>query len=325
MGVSLSDRFIKIERLNMRPSSLQHPEEVGELEGLSATCIGSFYARANYYSEASFDVAQDHAQAAKFFSIDKAYRKRFPGCVDVDQMGGFVAAREEILFERAFAAVKEGRVKNILIVASGISPLAVRLRKSIEHQAFDSDVNVITTDLADPIWMQLSLCMKLMPTFNNKILFDDLDALNLEDWKKVSRRFAPGGVAIICEGLLGYFTLENVDTVLTNVGGVLRQHGGFFLTDIATREGVRKTLFQGDSKKLLDRFYDLAEVNPSDLAFQDSKECRELVKSKGMTASGVSLAAPHELYIPRNASVEDRAVLRQIFASKMCMDIRVTG
>lgn len=318
--VAYAARTDTIELISdMRESLITKPDQ---LEGLSATCIGSFWARAQYYAKADFDLAQLHAQSAAYFDIEQTFEATFPGCENIVEMGAFVSAREQILFERAAAALEDGSVSNVLILASGISPLAVHLLKLINQRFSSRQIKLVCTDLLDPIWLQKQLCSALLKKHNTGIDFDILDVLKREDWLDIEKLFVDGGVAVICEGLLGYFKADGVSKVLANVRELLKKRGGFFLTDIATRDGVRKTLFEGDSKLLLDRFYEVAQVTPDSLAFGTRKECLEYINNHDLVASPAALAKPAQMYIPRSVVGERREKIGKIVATPMCIDVR---
>lgn len=320
--VVAKDNFYQKLKPDMRESLITKPDQ---LEGLSATCIGSFWARAKYYAKADFDLAQLHAQSAAYFDIEPTFEETFPGCNNIVEMGAFVSAREQILYERAAAALEDRSVNNILILASGISPLAVHLQRLINQKFSSRDVKVVCTDLLDPVWLQKQLCSTLLKKHNTGIDFDVLDVLKDSDWRDIVKQFVEGGVAIICEGLLGYFQADAVSEVLANVLELLKARGGFFLTDIATREGVRKTLFEGDSRVLLDRFYEVAKVDPESLAFGNRRECVQYINSHGLTATPTALINPEHMYIPKSLRDERRVKIAKIVSTPMCIDVRVTA
>jgi O-methyltransferase involved in polyketide biosynthesis len=304
----------------MRESLITKPDQ---LHGLSATCIGSFWARAKYYQRAEFDIARLHTESAAYFDIEPTFETTFPGCDDIVEMGAFVSAREQILFERAVAALEDGSVNNILILASGISPLAVHLKRLINQRFSGRNVKVICTDLLDPIWLQKQLCSTLIKKYDTGINFDILDVLKKDDWHAVKDKLVDGGVAVICEGLLGYFKADDFSEVLTNIQDLLKERGGFFVTDIATRDGVRKTLFEGDSKVLLHRFYEVAEVNTDSLAFATRKECVRSINAHGLSVSPAALLKPEQMYIPRSVIGGRRDKIAKIVSTPMCLEVRV--
>ncbi len=295
-----------------------------ELHGLSATSIGSFDCRARYLAGNQNGLARQYSMGRKFFDIDSEYQRVFPDCRETLQIGGFVAAREQILLNQTIEALKADSIKNVVVLASGLSATGAYLRDLITREFSDAQVQVVCTDLAEPLCLQRSLCRHILGMHTPRgISFQPLNVLEKKDWESIDSQLGDGGVGIICEGLLGYFSMEKVAAVFAHVSALLRKRSGFFVTDIATRNGLQSTLFDGDSDKLLQRFYAVADVKPEDLAFGNGKECLGYLTGQGLQATRVHLASSDKFYMPELLDDGERSKIRAILRAAVCIDVRV--
>ena len=269
-------------------------------------------------------LASVYNKAANYFDIDTEYRRIFPDCNDTWQIGGFVAARERIQINQTIQALIDGTVRNIVVLASGLSATGAYLRDYVSRQLPTRNIQVFCTDLAEPLCLQRALCRHILASHNPRgISFQPLNVLEKRDWDALDVNMYEGGVAIICEGLLGYFSQEKIAEVITNAKALLAKRSGFLMTDIATKTGLKKTLFAGDSAKLLDRFYAVAGVRPEELAFDNSEQCLQYLGEQGLQATRVGLRRPESFYMPDLAAATDRAKLMRIINSAVCIDIRL--
>lgn len=306
----------------MRKSYIRNADE---LSGLSATAVASLRAQVRYHEAADFPLAELYHRSARYFEIERSYQAKFPDCNDTLEMGAYVSAREQILLERTLAALENGSVNNVVILASGLSPVAAYLRKIANQKFSGKEIKILCTDLIEPLSLQEQLCRNIFGVHQVPgIEFEELNVLHKRDWKRLESQLVPGGVAVICEGLLGYFTFKNIERFFENLTNVLARQGGFLVGDIATRDGVRRTLLSGDSAKLLRSFYEVAKVDPEKLAFNNSGECEEYLTSKGVHANRVALARPDLMYIPPSVKGEQRQKLQDIVGRRMCIDVRVS-
>ncbi len=307
-------------------SNMTDAESLSHLTALSATCVGSFVQRVNLYRGAKKGVAiaELYATSGSYLKAEAAYAALFPDCDDAVEMSCFVAAREKILYERAIDAVDRQGVKNVVILACGVTPLPVYLRQRLNDKLI-SDVKVISTDLPGPLEIQRSLCRRLLDDHtHNEVELQALDVLDSVDWAQLKAQLVPGGIALLCEGLLGYFDYDSVQRCVGHAMNLLKEHGGFFLTDIATKNGLRNTPFKGGSAKLLRRFYEVAAVNTNSLAFEKGDDCAHFLASNGIAFERVGLE-PGQIYMPDSVTGEDRVTLAKILSKPMCFEMRRAG
>ncbi len=307
-------------------STMTDAESLSHLRDLSATCVGSFQQRVEVYKGArkGVAIAELYATSGAYLKAEAAYAALFPGCEDAVEMGCFVAAREKILYERAIDAIERQGVKNVVILACGVTPLPVYLRQRLNDKLI-SGVKVISTDLPGPLEIQRSLCRRLLDDHaHNEVELQSLDVLDSVDWANLKVQLVPGGIALLCEGLLGYFDYASVQRCVGHAMNLLKDNGGFFLTDIATKNGLRNTPFKGGSAKLLRKFYEVAGVNPDSLAFEKGDECASFLTSNGIAFERVGLE-PGQIYMPDAVTGEDRVTLAKILSKPLCFEMRRAG
>ncbi len=296
-----------------------------QLRGLSATGIASFDCKARYLAGDQRPLSVFYNRAARYFDIADEYSNVFPDCTDTWQIGGFVAAREQILLDQTIRALRAGTVQNVVVLASGLSATGAYLRDFVSRELPpDQSVQIICTDLAEPLCLQRALCRHILESYTPRgVSFKPLNVLEKDDWQELAGKLSPGGVAIICEGLLGYFSMEKVTKFFSNAQALLKEHSGFLVTDIATRKGLKNTLFDGDSEKLLQQFYTVAEVKHEEVAFADGEECLDYLADHGLDAVRVGLQNSVEFYQPHLVNAHDRQKLDKILKAAVCIDVRV--
>ncbi len=298
-------------------------ENLSHLTDLSATCVGSFQQRVQVYRGArrGIAIAELYGVSGAYLNAEGPYRALFPGCEDTLEIGCFVAAREKILYQRAIDAVRTQGVKNVVILACGVTPLPVYIRQRITD-ALIKGVKVISTDLPAPLEIQRSLCRRLLDDHSHaEVQLQSVNVLQQVDWTQLKEQLVPGGVAILCEGLLGYFTFEEVQACVSYAMDLLSDRGGFFLTDIATKNGLKNSPFKGDSAKLLKRFYEVAEIDPGSLAFERGSDCSNFLTSNGIAFDRVGLE-PDQVYIPDSVVGTGRTDLAKVLSVPMCFEMR---
>lgn len=265
-------------------------------EGLSGTSIATLYARDFHYNDGPFLCGPLHRVCADYLHIHDLYRQMFPACKEPYEFALFLAMREQVMMFEIEQAVQRGEIKNVLVLAAGISPLPIGLVE------LTKDVPVIATDLADLAAKQrqlknfvranmrnLRLELPVFSANHQRLQVEPLDVLAPEQWEKVDERLQPGGVGVVCEGLMPYMNLEQWEIIMVQIRRVLAKYGGFFVTDIATRQGKRKTIFSADSENLLKKFYDQAGIPTEGLAFDSSVEYDQFMVQRGFNSHTIRL------------------------------------
>ncbi len=265
------------------------------LEKISMTCIASFYTRAKYYLD-NHNLAYIYNEYADYIDSDDLYKKYFPGCENPGEMTCFMIAREQIIIQNLERSLHRNEIQNIIFLGCGISPLPLYFAENAGRFGFP--INVFATDLHPPLSLQKELVEKFVSRSHveHKLKFLELDITNTPQFNQLSDRLSPGSVALVAEGVFPYFLKEDWDISLKNIRKLLHEKGGFFLTDLATRQGIQNSPFQEDSKRLLHACYRNAEIPMDSLPFATSQECTEYLTKSGFQHSWERLTGPEEFW-----------------------------
>ncbi|MBP7057253.1 hypothetical protein KBB08_02070 [Candidatus Gracilibacteria bacterium] len=269
------------------------PEGFG---GLSGTSIAAHWARDLVYSDGPFLWAPLHRLFAHHLHTDSLYRQLHPDCPAPFETGLFLAAREQAMALAVERAAARSEIRNVLILAAGTTALPLGLVELVP------DVLVLATDLAAMADKQRQLKhfvrrhmddLQLdLPRFrkeHQRLVVQPLDIFDQEHWASVTQRLQPGGVAVVSEGLMPYLSLAQWQFVTSQVRSLLAARGGMWLTDIATQNGIARTTFTGDSARLLTQLYQRANVDPSNLAFENGRAYEEFVRTEHLHSTDLCL------------------------------------
>ena len=158
------------------------------------------------------------------------YKKNFG--VD-DQESIFRAPRFEARFKSVTNLLKKYGTKNIVELASGLSPRGLILSE-------DTEINYLETDY--DILEKKEVIEKI--TAGNKRPNLKLKTLNVLDEKEILQlaNEINQPLTIISEGLLVYLNFEEQKRLAVNVHAVLKERGGMWITpDFATKEDRQKS------------------------------------------------------------------------------------
>ena len=187
------------------------------------------------------------------------------------------APNAELRLKSTLAILKQRGIKNILEMASGLSPLGLIMTE-------DPTVNYIETDLPEMLEQKKAAVSAVLDEKGEKrqnLLLASANALNFEELRSAAKDL-PGPIAIINQGLLRYLTDDEKFQVAQNVRKILIEKGGLWispdfqplegrhwllnyvhnrLTRRITDRGTRRNAFRNE--KELDKF-----LNDSKFKFQ---------------------------------------------------------
>ncbi len=126
-------------------------------------------------------------------------------------------------------------VQNILELSSGFSlrGLDTALNESVHY--IDSDLPAVIEEKKE----LLAALQPDLPSLKGQLELLPLNALDQEAFIAITRRFAPGPLAIVNEGLLVYLDTEEKRKLYSNIHSVLKEHGGYWITaDIYIKQAV---------------------------------------------------------------------------------------
>jgi len=291
------DYLAWIANLEQRAVRSAQDMAVGEeFNGLSGTSVAALYARDFIYNDGPYLTSPLHRLMADYINAGGLYSKLFIDCHEPYDMGLFLAAREQTMILELERAVHRKEIANIVVLAAGISALPLGLLELIPG------VSVWATDLTGIVEKQANFynfvratrCnLKMhLPSFedDDRLKVQKLDVFLGKDWDLVRAQLKVGGVGIICEGLMPYLDLQQWQQVMSAVRSLLAEKGGFFITDIATRKGLKKTVFQHGSARLLRQVYQAAGVSADNIAFADSGEYEAFIATQRMASRSLSLS-----------------------------------
>lgn len=155
---------------------------------------------------------------------------------DLDALLAENAQKTEARYKCIGSAVRREGLSRVLELGCGISFRALDLTR-------DPHVTYVATDLPE----MLGTCQRLMretPELREaaqrpNVVFEAFDLLADTDDDSVLRHFSSGPLAIVNEGVLGYFTREEKVRVALRVRRMLERLGGAWITpDFATRSAL---------------------------------------------------------------------------------------
>lgn len=150
-------------------------------------------------------------------------------------LGAFLLARHRIIDHLLHQAIEEGRVEQIIEVASGLSPRGWRIK-----QRYGSRVRYIEADLPDMAQRKLKLLTdaNMLTPGHEVVSLDALSDAGPLALSTLADRLDPNkGLAIVTEGLLNYFDTPTVLRMWARFGKVLaRFPHGLYLSDIHLSE-----------------------------------------------------------------------------------------
>lgn len=118
--------------------------------------------------------------------------------------------------------------KQILEMASGLSMRGLAMTADPSVTYVETDLGEITRE-KEALIEEISHAQRLAKRPNLKVM--EANALECEEVLAATASFRPGEpVAIVHEGLLQYLTSTETEAVATNVGAVLREFGGVWIT-----------------------------------------------------------------------------------------------
>lgn len=160
----------------------------------------------------------------------------------LELLGGNDATLSELARENA--PQSEARYKCITsaIIRSGVSQvLELGCGISMRGLAMTADPSLryVATDLPGIVQANRDLLAApelgtLLETRN--LIIEPLDVLSSDAFDAVARHFDPAPLAVVCEGLLNYFTRDEVASVARSIKLLLARAGGVWITpDLVTR------------------------------------------------------------------------------------------
>ncbi|HZS42631.1 MAG TPA: hypothetical protein VFA52_00180 [Candidatus Paceibacterota bacterium] len=240
-------------------------EIAGQHEKISYTAIGVAYAR----------TFSDIPYSAEISKICDASNLTPENAEIHERMSPYFEGR----FKALSNLIKKSGIKNILELASGVSPRDLLLTQ-------DSLVNYIETDLPDMLRQKKAVLAELVKGKGIKIPpnlhFAELNVLDKNSFKKVIEQFPSGPIVIGHEGLVAYFNREEKEKMATIIREVLIDRGGIWITpDIFTLSDMEKLNTGGKRKEALEEIKKRTGRDYASNAFIDLDDAKKFFTDLG--------------------------------------------
>ena len=164
--------------------------------------------------------------------------------------------------------LKENNVKQILEIASGLSP------RGLETTNQDLSLVYVETDFSDLIGEKQQIIINCKKNYSSNLHFEPANAFNLRELQEASKYFdAKKPLAIVNEGLMRYLSFEERTIVAKNVLSLLTKFGGVWITpDVSNRASDSNEIL---GRKLRDDIIKMTGVNTNNNLFDDILHARK--------------------------------------------------
>ena len=194
-----------------------------------------------------------------------------------------IAPYIEARFKALTNLLAESGIKNIIEIASGLSPRGLIVTE-------DKTINYIETDQSGMIQQKEKILRELLKQekkdFPKNLQFAELNVLDKENFKAVIAKFPMGPVAIGHEGLLAHLTREERIQMGQTIKEILKERGGIWITpDIFTAKQLEELLAEGQGQKVTEDVVKNTGRNYHDNAFQDIDAAKRFFSDLGFKCS----------------------------------------
>lgn len=172
-------------------------------------------------------------------------------------------------------------IKNILELSSGFSFRGLEMTKQ-------KDIYYIDTDLPGLLESKKKFLAALQPDVPRQGTLETvpLNALDRTAFRELVRRFPPGPVAIVNEGLLMYLDVKEKEQVCSIIREVLQERGGYWITaDIYIKRQMERYNIRMDEKEK--KFFEQHGVE--DKKFESLESAEAFFKKQGFVVDKVAV------------------------------------
>lgn len=266
--------------------SLSSPETGPRYEKISPTA--KFVAHLRTYDEIRYvDEIADHSNARAVFER-------------LSEGDSTTAERFAPLFEARYKTINhmlaKYKIAQVLERASGLSPRGLDMSK-------DPNIRYVETDLSPIIHEKQHIIESILVHSSEQranLAFGELNMTDREQFSHAASLLRPGPVAVvseegpgavISEGVLLYLNREETEEAARNIRGLLADHGGVWITDVVTREDLRK-FAQADPKtrRVIELVSGMTERSLESNPFRDEQEARDFFGAQGYSVETFSQA-----------------------------------
>jgi O-methyltransferase involved in polyketide biosynthesis len=173
-------------------------------------------------------------------------------------------------------------ITQVLEIAAGLSPRGLAMTE-------DPNVVYVATDLPEILEQEKAIAESILAKSNihrSNLYYRTANALDRESLLQAAIPFrSDKPVAIIMEGLLGYLTRDETETLAGNIRDLLKQHDGIWITPAVGTKHLWKSVSQVDGT-MQQRMQNITGATGRDIeqnTFEDENDVRQFFTSAGFT------------------------------------------
>ncbi len=205
--------------------------------------------------------------------------------------------------------IKEHGIAQVLEIAAGLSPRGLSMTKK-------PDVIYVATDLPQILEEEKEIVNSILAQLNESrpnLHFQAANALDMESLSKAVTFFKKAkSLAILTEGLLPYFTMEEKHTLAKNIHEIFSEYSGYWITnEVWCKDALRKmSQSAGDvAKKRIEK--DQYNIVSGNNVFSDDDEIKRFFVQEGFKIERYShLKIFGELTSVKNLGLSEEEIVK---------------
>ena len=214
--------------------------------------------------------------------------------------------------------IKEHGITQVLEIAAGLSPRGLSMTRN-------SDVVYVATDLPQILEEEKEIAQSILAQSNESrpnLHFQAVNALDMESLSKAVTFFKiEKSLAVITEGLLPYFSMEEKHTLAKNIHKIFSEYSGCWITnEVYSKDALKKMSQSADFAKnrmKQDQYNILSGQN----VFSDDGEIKRFFEKEGFKIEKY----PHSKIFGDLTSVKNLGLSEEeIVKIKQILDIKDT-
>ncbi len=204
--------------------------------------------------------------------------------------------------------IKEHGITQVLEIAAGLSPRGLSMTRN-------SDVVYVATDLPQILQEEKEIAQSILAQANESrpnLHFQAANALDMESLSKAVTFFKKDkSLAVITEGLLPYFTMEEKQTLAKNIHKIFSEYSGCWITNEVYSKDALKKISQSDDiakKRMKQDQYNILSGNN---VFANDSEIKRFFEEAGFKIERYSHAKIFEdLTSVKNLRLSDEEIIK---------------
>jgi O-methyltransferase involved in polyketide biosynthesis len=169
--------------------------------------------------------------------------------------------------------------------AAGLSPSGLSMTRN-------SDVIYVATDLPQILEEEKEIAQSILAQSNESrpnLHFQAVNALDMKSLSKAATFFKKDkSLAVITEGLLPYFTMEEKQTLAKNIHKIFSEYSGCWITNEVYSKDTLKKISQSADDFAKNRMkQDQYNILSGNNVFSDDDEIKRFLKRKGLKLKNI--------------------------------------